>query len=134
LATKEMTSKALDEAVADNDLVLVDFWAPWCAPCVRFAPIFEASSQAHPGVVFGKVNTEDQHELAAAAGISSIPTLVAFKSGTVIYRKSGAVAAPELERLIQSFAEVDLLGFHARSLRGAFVRWRMRRARVFERP
>jgi thioredoxin len=134
LTVRDLTAETLDEVVAVGQLILVDFWAPWCGPCLRFAPVFAAASQTHPEVVFGKVNTEEQRELAAAAGISSIPTLVAFKGGTLIYRKSGAVTAPELERLIQSFEQVDLPKFHARSVRGALARWRLRRARVFERP
>jgi thioredoxin len=86
LTVRDLTAETLDEVVAVGQLILVDFWAPWCGPCLRFAPVFAAASQTHPEVVFGKVNTEEQRELAAAAGISSIPTLVAFKGGTLIYR------------------------------------------------
>lgn len=100
MATHELTTANFEETVLGNDIVLVDFWAAWCGPCRMFAPVFEAASDQHPDVVFGKVDTEAQRELAAAARIMSIPTLMVFREGILVYAQPGAMPAPALEELI----------------------------------
>ncbi|ETZ96980.1 thioredoxin [Mycobacterium kansasii 824] len=91
MATKDLTAAQFNETVNDNDMVLVDFWASWCGPCRSFAPTFQASSEKHPDVVYAKVNTEEEQELAAAAQIRSIPTLMAFKKGQLLFNQPGAL-------------------------------------------
>ena len=85
MSTHEITLDALPAVVAENNIVLLDFWAAWCGPCRMFAPVFERASQAHPDIVFGKVDTEAQQQLAGVFGITSIPTLVAFRAGIVVF-------------------------------------------------
>lgn len=101
MATKDLTAAQFNETVNDNDMVLVDFWASWCGPCRSFAPTFQASSEKHPDVVYAKVNTEEEQELAAAAQIRSIPTLMAFKKGQLLFNQPGALPPAALEDLVQ---------------------------------
>lgn len=101
VTTQDLTTAQFNETVNNNDLVLVDFWASWCGPCRAFAPTFKAASEKHPDVVFAKVDTEAEQELAAAAQIRSIPTLMAFKNGQMLFNQAGALPPAALEDLIQ---------------------------------
>jgi thioredoxin 1 len=108
VATVALNKDNFDETVGSNGTVLVDFWASWCGPCRMFAPIFEAASVAHPDLVFGKVDTEDQQELAARFGIMSIPTLMAFRDNVLLYAQPGALPGAALEELITKVQELDM--------------------------
>ena len=113
MSTIELTAAAFDETVSGNDIVLVDFWASLCGPCRAFASVFEAASETNTDIVFGKVDTEAEQELAAAANITSIPTLMAFREGVLLYAQPGALPAPQLDQLIQAVREVDMAEVHA---------------------
>lgn len=108
MATQDLTAAKFEETIADNDIVLVDFWASWCGPCRSFAPTFAAASEDHPDVVFAKVDTEAEQQLAAAAQIRSIPTLMAFKKGTLVFNQAGALPAAALESLVQQVKDLDV--------------------------
>lgn len=108
MATKDLTAAQFNETVNDNDMVLVDFWASWCGPCRSFAPTFQASSEKHPEVVYAKVNTEEEQELAAAAQIRSIPTLMAFKKGQLLFNQPGALPPAALEDLVQQLKAYEV--------------------------
>ncbi|MEU5156912.1 thioredoxin [Glycomyces sp. NPDC021274] len=108
MATVALTKDNFEETVTGNGIVLVDWWADWCGPCKMFAPTFEASSEKHPDVVFGKIDTEDQPELSGEAGIQSIPTLMAFRDGILLYSQPGALPPAALEEIIEKVKELDM--------------------------
>jgi thioredoxin 1 len=108
MATIELTAQEFEATVTGNDIVLVDFWAAWCGPCRQFGPVFEHASEQHPDIVFAKVDTDAEQQLAAAAQITSIPTLMAFKQGNLVFSQPGALPAPILQQLIEGVRELDL--------------------------
>ncbi|KGN34083.1 thioredoxin [Knoellia sinensis KCTC 19936] len=114
MATVELTADSFEKTVTSNDIVLVDFWADWCGPCKRFAPVFEEASENHPDVVFGKIDTEAEQQLAAAAQITSIPTLMAFRDSILVFSQPGALPGAALEDLIGQIKGIDMDELHAK--------------------
>ena len=108
MATLELNAANFQQTINENANVVIDFWAPWCAPCRGFAPTFEAASEKQPGIVFAKVNTEEQQEIAAAFNIRSIPTLMFFGDQIIIYSEAGALPAAALDQLIDQAMALDM--------------------------
>lgn len=112
MATIEITQENLQETITQNDIVLLDWWAEWCGPCKQFAPTYESSSDKHEDVVFGKVDTEEQQMLAASAQISSIPTLMAFREGVLVFSQAGALPDSALEQVVEAVKGLDMDEVH----------------------
>ena len=108
MTTRALTATDFEQTVLENDIVLVDFWAAWCGPCRMFAPVFEKASEQHTDIVFGKVDTEAEQSLAAAAQITSIPTLMAFRGGILVFSQPGALPAAALDDLIGQVRALDM--------------------------
>lgn len=108
MATVELTKDTFESTVNGEGITLVDWWAEWCGPCRMFGPIFEKASEQHTDITFGKIDTEAQPELSAAAQITSIPTLMAFRDGILVFSQPGALPAPTLEQLIQQVRDLDM--------------------------
>ncbi len=108
MSTVALTGETFEDTVTRQGITLVDWWASWCGPCRMFAPVFEKASEKHQDVRFGKIDTEDQQDLSAAAGITSIPTLMAFRDGILVFRQPGALPAAALEQVIQAVRDLDM--------------------------
>ncbi len=108
MATIDLTSTTFNSAIEDNDILFVDFWAAWCGPCRSFAPTFTKASESHPDIVFGKVDTEAEQELSGAAGITSIPTLMAFRDQILVFSQPGAMSPPQLDQVITAVKGLDM--------------------------
>ncbi|MCW9059032.1 MAG: thioredoxin [Gammaproteobacteria bacterium] len=108
MATVELTKENFEQIITGSDMVLVDFWAPWCGPCRSFAPVFEQAAEKYPDAVFAKVNTEEEQEIAAHFQIRSIPTLMIFREKIIIFSQPGALPASALDQLVEQASKLDM--------------------------
>ena len=112
MATTELTSEDFQKTLEESDILFIDFWADWCGPCKQFAPVYEQVSEQHPEITFGKVDTEAERELAAAAQISSIPTLMAFREKVLVFSQPGALNAEQLNQVVTAVKDLDMDEVH----------------------
>ena len=115
MSTVDLTAETFEQTIRDNPIVLLDFWAAWCAPCHMFSPVFDTASARHDGIVFGKVDTDAQQALAISLGITSIPTLMAFRDGIQVHSEAGVMPLPALEKIITTVRGLDMDDVRARA-------------------
>ncbi len=113
MATKNINAEDFESTITDNDIVLVDFWADWCGPCKRFAPIYEKASEDHSEITFAKLDTDANQELSGQLGIEGIPTLMAFREGVMVFNQAGALPGPALKQVIDAVKGLDMVEVHA---------------------
>ena len=113
MATIELTKDNFEQTINGNPIVILDFWAPWCGPCRGFAPVFEKASESHPDVVFAKVNSDEQQELAGSFNIRSIPTLMVFREKVILFQQAGAMPGQALEQVLTQARTLDMAKVHA---------------------